>query len=99
MLMRDAEGRKKQARSYKQQGKATQHTQGSHFSPKNELPRVGFEPTTLPTLDRTLYQHVHIIPLYNNIISMCMFHEINVPRMRSQSHWFQHWDSAGHIVK
>ena len=31
-LMRDAEGRKKQARSYKQQGKATQHTQGSHFS-------------------------------------------------------------------
>ena len=26
------EGRKKQARSCKQQGKATQHTQGSHFS-------------------------------------------------------------------
>ena len=25
------EGRKKQARSYKQQGKTTQHTQGSHF--------------------------------------------------------------------
>ena len=41
MLMRDAfsclmrdekEGRKKQARSNKQQGKATQHTQGCHFS-------------------------------------------------------------------
>ena len=33
MLMRDEkEGRKKQARSSKQQGKATQHTQGSHFS-------------------------------------------------------------------
>ena len=33
MLMRDEkEGRKKQARSNKQQGKATQHTQGSHFS-------------------------------------------------------------------
>ena len=32
-LMRDEkEGRKKQARSNKQQGKATQHTQGSHFS-------------------------------------------------------------------
>ena len=31
--MRDEkEGRKKQARSNKQQGKATQHTQGSHFS-------------------------------------------------------------------
>ena len=33
MLMRDEkDGRKKQARSNKQQGKATQHTQGSHFS-------------------------------------------------------------------
>ena len=34
MLMRDAEGRKKEASKiiYKQQGKATQHTQGSHFS-------------------------------------------------------------------
>ena len=38
--MRDE--RKKQARSNKQQGKATQHTQGSHFlSKKNELHRVG----------------------------------------------------------
>ena len=33
MYMRDEkEGRKKQARSNKHQGKATQHTQGSHFS-------------------------------------------------------------------
>ena len=33
VLMRDEkEGRKKQARSNKQQGNATQHTQGSHFS-------------------------------------------------------------------
>ena len=33
VLMRDEkEERKKQARSNKQQGKATQHTQGSHFS-------------------------------------------------------------------
>ena len=31
MLMRDAEGRKKQARPYKKQSKETQHTQGSHF--------------------------------------------------------------------
>ena len=36
MLMRDEkEGRKKQAMSNKQQGKATQHTQGSHFSQDN----------------------------------------------------------------
>ena len=57
VLMRDErrkEERKKQARSNKQ-GKATQHTQGSHFSKKNELPRVGLEPTTLYTLDRVLY--------------------------------------------
>ena len=33
VLMRDEkEGRKKEARSNKQQDKATQHTQGSHFS-------------------------------------------------------------------
>ena len=41
MLMRDEkEGRKKQARSNKQQGKATQHTQGSHF-PKEKRPASG----------------------------------------------------------
>ena len=33
------EGGKKQARSNKQQGKATQYTQGSHFSYENELPQ------------------------------------------------------------
>ena len=39
MLMRDEkEGRKKQARSNKQQGKATQHNQCNHFS--NELPHI-----------------------------------------------------------
>ena len=42
--MRDEkEGRKKQAWSNKQQGKVTQHTQGSNFK-KNELPQVGLEP-------------------------------------------------------
>ena len=41
VLMRDEkEGRKKQGRSNKQQGKATQHTQGSHFPKKNELPQM-----------------------------------------------------------
>ena len=39
LFMRDEkEGEKKQARSNKQQSKATQHTQGSHFFKKNELP-------------------------------------------------------------
>ena len=32
------EGRKKQARSYKQQGKATQHTEAVTFPKKNEMP-------------------------------------------------------------
>ena len=50
------EERKKQARSNKQQGKATQHTKGSHFFRKNELPWVGLEPTTLYTLVRALYR-------------------------------------------
>ena len=47
--MRDKkEGRKKQARSNKQTRQSnTQHTQGSHFSKKNERPQVELEPTTL----------------------------------------------------
>ena len=44
----------KQARSYKQQGKATQHTQGSHFSEEKLDVRVGLEPMTLYTLDSIL---------------------------------------------
>ena len=51
VLMRDEKEGRKQARSNKQQGKATQHTQGSHFPDKNELPQVGLKPTTLYTLD------------------------------------------------
>ena len=49
VLMRDEkEGRKKQARSNKQQGKAIQHStpKAVTFPKKNELPRVGLEPTT-----------------------------------------------------
>ena len=63
----EKEGRKKQARSNKQQGKATQHTQGSHK--KNELPRVGLEPTTLYTLDRA-HVYVHILKVKNKIYSV-----------------------------
>ena len=55
--MRDEkEERKKQARSNKQQGKATSTPKAVTFPRNNELPRVGFEPTTLYTLDRALYQ-------------------------------------------
>ena len=58
--MRRKKERSKQGQANKQ-GKATQHTQGSHFFlRKNELPRVGLKPTTLHTLDRALYQHVHV---------------------------------------
>ena len=53
VLMRDEkEGRKKQARSNKQQHSTPKAVT---FLKKNELPQVGLEPTTLYTLDRALY--------------------------------------------
>ena len=55
VLMRDEkEERKEQTQSNKQQGKATQHTQGSHY----ELTRVGLEPTALYTLDTCTCMHI-----------------------------------------
>ena len=57
VLMTDEkEGRKKHARSNKQEDKATQHTQGT-FPKKNELPKVGLESTTLYTLARMYIVH------------------------------------------
>ena len=55
--MRD-EGRKKEASKVKQ-NKAKQHStpKAVTFPKKNELPRVGLEPTTLYTLDRALYMY------------------------------------------
>ena len=58
-LIRDEkEERKKQARSNKQTNRTKQHStpKAVTFPRKNELPRVGLEPTTLYTLDRALYQ-------------------------------------------
>ena len=48
---------KKEASKVKQTNKAKQHStpKAVTFSKKNELPRVGLEPTTLYTLDRALY--------------------------------------------
>ena len=62
--------RKKQARSYKQQSKATQHTQGSHFSKKNELPRVGLDP-----------RHVHARVIETTCVDTCTVvnASLNVP--------------------
>ena len=53
----EKEGREKQARSNKQTNKAKQHStpKAVTFPKKNELPRVGLEPTTPYTLDRVLY--------------------------------------------
>ena len=47
---------KKEASKVKQTNKAKQHStpKAVTFSRKNELPRVGLEPTTLYTLDRAL---------------------------------------------
>ena len=49
---------KKEASKVKQTNKAKQHStpKAVTFPRKNELPRVGLEPTTLYTLDRALYQ-------------------------------------------
>ena len=50
------EGRKKEASKVKQTNKAKQHStpKAVTFPRKNELPRVGLEPTTL-------YVHVHVV--------------------------------------
>ena len=56
VLMRDEkEGRKKQARSNNNKAKQYSTPKAVTFPNKNELPRVGLEPTTLYTLDRALY--------------------------------------------
>ena len=56
MLMRDVkEGKEKQARSNKQLARKQHSTpKAVTFPKKNELPRVGLEPTILYTLDRAL---------------------------------------------
>ena len=68
VLMRDEkEGRKKQARS---KNKAKQHSTPNAvtFPSKNELLRVGLEPTTLYTLDRALHVHVHVAIISSNYV-------------------------------
>ena len=58
VLMRDEKKESAEASKVKQTNKAKQHsTPKAVTSPKkNELPRVGLEPTTLYTLDRALHQ-------------------------------------------
>ena len=59
-VMRDEEGRRKEASKVTQTTRQsnTTHPRQSLFL-ENELPRVGFESTTLYTLDRQLYQLSH----------------------------------------
>ena len=56
--MRDEKEERKKTSKVKQTNKAKQHStpKAVTFPRKNELPRVGLEPTTLYTLDRALYQ-------------------------------------------
>ena len=56
-MRNEKEERKKEASKVKQTNKAKQHStpKAVTFPRKNELPRVGLEPTTLYTLDRALY--------------------------------------------
>ena len=61
-MREEKEERKKQARSNKQTRQSnTAHPRQSLFPRKNELPQVGLEPTTLYTLDRALYQLIHVV--------------------------------------
>ena len=73
--MRDEkEERKKQATN----NKAKQHStpKAVTFPKKNELPRVGLEPTTLYTLDKAFYHiHVHV---YHTVLNA----ELHVPVIR-----------------
>ena len=48
----------------------TAHPRQSLFLEKNELPRVGLEPTTLYTLDSALYQLSYMY-MYCQLIGMC----------------------------
>ena len=68
--MRDEEGRKKE-RSKQGYTKKQHNTPKSAvtFPKKNELPRVGFEPTTLCTLDR-MYMYITVcVPVEKSVIS------------------------------
>ena len=66
MLMRDEEGRKKEASKVKQTTRQsnTTHPRQSLFQRKNELPRVGLEPKPLYTLDvqHRLTSYVEVNP-------------------------------------
>ena len=69
VLMRDEkEGRKKQARS--NNNKAKQHSTPKAVTcpKKNELLQVGLEPTTLHTIDRTLYQLSYQSSMYIHVM-------------------------------
>ena len=61
-LMRDERKKGERSKQGQTNNKAKQHStpKAVTFPKKNELPRVGLEPTTLYTLDRALY-HVHVL--------------------------------------
>ena len=74
VLMRDEkEGRKKQARSNKQQGKVTQHTQGSHFSKEKWAASGGtWTHDTLHSRQSALplnYMYMYMYSLYRRLQS------------------------------
>ena len=76
----EKEGRKKQARSNKNKAKQHSTPKAVTFPKKNELPRVGLEPTTLYTLDRALHMYMdfhmfstlHTMIVTTFIFSMCV---------------------------
>ena len=77
VLMRD-ERRKEKASKVKQTNKAKQHSthKAVTFPKKNELPRVGLEPTTLYTLDKVLY--------HTCIYGMCVLQRVDSEARQSR---------------
>ena len=75
VLMRDEkEGRKKQARSNKQQGNLKQHStpKAVTFPKKNELPRVGLEPTTLYMFIYYMYMFIYYMYTQDEPLSLTL---------------------------
>ena len=62
----------KEASKVKQTDKAKHHStpKAVTFPKKNELPRVGLEPTTLYTLDRAPRQLMYIVPIHTHVIGL-----------------------------
>ena len=73
-LMRDERKKGERSKQGQTNNKAKQHStpKAVTFPKKNELSRVGLEPTTLYTLDRALY-HVYTVHVHIHVLYVCIY--------------------------